>query len=226
MNNLPFYIYLVFGLTLLLAIFIFYKATNNSKSFLTTIIIWIIFQTVVSLTGFYKIANTIPPRFALLIMPPLIMTIVRFNTKRGKHFIDNLDIKVLTLFNIIRIPVELVLYWLFIHKEIPELMTFEGRNFDIFSGISSPIIYYFGFVKKKLNKSILLVWNFICLALLLNIAFNAILSLPSAFQQFAFDQPNIAILQFPFVFLPSVLVPLVLFSHLASIRQLLFNKNI
>ncbi|MEQ1553058.1 MAG: hypothetical protein ABL929_02700 [Ferruginibacter sp.] len=224
--DLPIYVYLVFGLTVFSAILLFYKATNFSKSFLTLIIVWIIFQTIISILGFYKIANTIPPRFGLLIIPPLILTIIRFNTKRGKQFIDNLNIKTLTLFHTLRIPVELVLYWLFIHKAVPELMTFEGRNFDIFSGVTAPLVYYFGFVRKSLSRNILLLWNFICLALLFNIAFNAILSLPSAFQQFAFDQPNIAILHFPFVLLPSVLVPLVLFSHLASIRQLLYNKNI
>jgi len=221
MDNLPGYIYLVFGLTLLLAILLFYKATNYSKSFLTLIFVWIVFQSIISLSGFYKIANTLPPRFGLLIIPALVFIIIQFNTKKGKQFTDGLNIKTLTLFHIVRIPVELVLYWLFLQKTVPELMTFEGRNFDIFSGLSAPIIFYFGFVKKKLNRIFLLIWNFVCLALLLNIVFNALLSLPGIFQKFAFEQPNIAILHFPFVLLPSVLVPLVLFSHLASIRQLL-----
>jgi len=78
----------------------------------------------------------------------------------------------------------------------------------------------------KLNRYALLIWNFICLALLLNIVFNAILSVPGVFQKFAFDQPNLAILAFPFALLPSVLVPLVLFSHLASIRLILLGKNL
>lgn len=225
MDNLPSYIYLVFGLTLLVALFLFYKATNCSKTFLTIISVWITAQAILSLSGFYQIANTFPPRFALVLLPPLVMTIVLFNTVKGKQFIDTMNIDVLTLFHIIRIPVEMVLFWLFVNKTVPGLMTFEGRNFDILSGISAPIIFYFGFVKKNLNKSILLIWNFIGLALLLNIAFNAILSLPSLFQQFAFEQPNIAILYFPFELLPAVLVPLVLFSHLATIRQLLSDKN-
>jgi hypothetical protein len=100
-------------------------------------------------------------------------------------------------------------------------MTFEGRDFDIVSGITAPVIYYFVFVKKTLSKKILLAWNFICLALLLNIVLNAVLSVPTAFQQFAFDQPNIAILYFPFNLLPAVVVPLVLLSHLVAIRKLL-----
>jgi hypothetical protein len=49
-----------------------------------------------------------------------------------------LDKKILTLLHIIRIPVELGLYWLFIYKAIPQLMTFEGRNFDILVGLTVP----------------------------------------------------------------------------------------
>jgi hypothetical protein len=63
------------------------------------------------------------------------------------------------------------------------------------------------------------------LGLLINIVVNAALSAPSVVQQFAFEQPNIAILYFPFNLLPAVIVPLVLFSHLAAIRQLLRYKK-
>lgn len=138
---------------------------------------------------------------------------------------DQLNIKTLTLLHTIRIPVELVLFWLFMHKAIPELMTFEGRNFDILSGITAPIVYYFVFIKKKTNTKFLVFWNFICLGLVITIAINAVLSLPTPFQQFAFEQPNVALLQFPFTLLPSVLVPMVVFSHLASIRQLVLQKQ-
>ena len=127
--------------------------------------------------------------------------------------------------HIVRVPVELILYWLFLNKVVPQLMTFEGRNFDIAAGLTAPLVYYFGFIKKSLSKKIIIAWNFICLALLLNIVVNAVLAAPTFFQQFAFDQPNIAILYFPFNLLPAVVVPLVLLSHLAAIRQLL-NKQV
>lgn len=226
MNTFPLYISLIFALTVLISVYLFFKAVNSSKTVLAVIILWIITQSIISVTGFYKSENTVPPRFALLIMPPLLMILLLFITKKGKSFIDQLNIKTLTIIHIIRIPVELVLWALFLNKAIPELMTFEGRNFDVLSGITAPIVYYFTFVKKKTSAKVLLIWNFICLALVINIAINAVLSLPTPLQQFAFDQPNIALLQFPFTLLPAVLVPFVVFSHLASIRQLLINRNV
>jgi len=54
----------------------------------------------------------------------------------------------------------------------------------------------------------------------LNIVINAILSVPTPIQQFAFDQPNIAILYFPFTWLPCFIVPAVLLSHIVSIKKL------
>ena len=223
-SSLPMYVNIAFIITTLLTIFLFYKATNNSKTTLVIIFLWILLQATVSLSGFYTITNTFPPRFALLALPAILFIIGLFVSEKGRVYIDSLDMKTLTLLHVIRIPVEICLYWLFLHKAIPQLMTFEGRNFDIIAGLTAPLIFYFGYVKNYIGKTMLLLWNFICLGLLLNIVVNAILSAPSAFQQFGFEQPNTAIIYFPFVWLPSCVVPLVLFAHLTSIRKLLSTK--
>ncbi|HVF81580.1 MAG TPA: hypothetical protein VM884_06585, partial [Flavisolibacter sp.] len=159
------------------------------------------------------------------LLPPLIAIAVCFLTKPGRAFLNSLDAKWLTLLHVVRVPVEMVLLWLALQKYLPLLMTFEGRNFDILSGLTAPLIFYFGYVRKKLSSRALLAWNFACLALLINIVVNAIFAAPFPFQQFAFDQPNIAVLYFPFVWLPAFIVPVVLLAHLANIRQLLLSKK-
>ena len=221
MENLPFYIGLVFTLSTFLALYFMYKASNQSKLALIILFTWMVFQMGVALSEFYLDKNTVPPRFLLMVLPPMAFIIFLFNTKKGKAYIDSLNPTYVYLLHIVRIPVELVLFWLAIEKVIPELMTFEGRNFDIISGITAPIIYYLGYHKKALSNKFVLIWNFLCLGLLVNIVINAVLSAPFAFQQFAFEQPNIAVLYFPFNWLPSLVVPMVLFAHLASIRHLL-----
>jgi len=225
MENLPKYIYsnVIFIVTTFITIWLFYKPTNKSKISITIIIIWLILQGVLSFSGFYVRLSTIPPRFPLLILPPLLLIISLFTTAKGKKFIDSLDQKSMTLLHTVRIPVEIVLLLLYLDGFVPKLMTYEGRNFDIISGLTAPLIVYYGYAKIKLSRTILLFWNFLCLGLLLNIVVNAILSAPFQFQQFAFDQPNIAVLYFPFVWLPCCIVPIVLFSHLATIRQLLIK---
>ncbi|MCU0443200.1 MAG: hypothetical protein MUE96_12445 [Bacteroidia bacterium] len=221
MELIPQYLTIVFILTTLLTIALFGKATKHVQITTWVIGIWLLFQAIVGYSGFYRVTNTFPPRLVLLVLPPLLLTAFLFTTAKGKSYIDALQLKWLTLMHIIRIPVELVLYGLFTYQAVPELMTFEGRNLDIISGISAPVVYYWVFVQNKFSKALLLWWNIICLVLLLNIVMNAILSAPSPIQQFAFTQPNIAVQYFPFNWLPSVVVPLVLFAHLASIRKLL-----
>jgi hypothetical protein len=102
-------------------------------------------------------------------------------------------------------------------------MTFDGSNFDILAGLTAPLVYYQAFVRKKLTQRMLLLWNIACLGLLINIVLTAILAAPTPFQQTAFDQPNIAISYFPFIWLPSVVVPIVLIAHLVAIRRLRYS---
>ena len=226
MENLPIYISILFGLITLLTVGLFYKATNRLILSLVILLTWLVIQAVIALTDFYTVTDTIPPRFLLLVLPPILFIILLFATNKGRIFIDSLDIKALTLLHIVRVPVEIVLFRLFIYIMIPELMTFEGRNFDVISGISAPLIYYFGFVQKQLSNKIIIIWNVLCLMLLFNIVINAVFSAPFPFQKFAFDQPNIAILYFPFNWLPSCVVPIVLFSHIVAIRQILKVKTL
>ncbi|TDQ08453.1 hypothetical protein [Pedobacter metabolipauper] len=226
MENLPIYIAATFGFTVLLAIWLFIKAAHFSKPFLFFLLALIIIQSALGLSGFYSDLQTMSTRFPLLVMPLMVPLISLFFIRQGKAFIDSLDIKTLTVLHTIRIPVEIVLFWLFVHHAIPQAMTFEGRNFDILSGLSALLIYYFGFIKKQLSRTWMIIWNVICMLLLINVVSNAILSLPSRFQSFGFEQPNIAVGYFPFLLLPAILVPLVLFANAASIRQLILNKSI
>jgi hypothetical protein len=225
MQNLPVYIGLAFGLTTCLVIYLFYLASRSKISMLV-LLIWLLLQGIISLSGFYAVTHTLPPRFLLALLPPLLVIAVLFLTARGKHFTDSLDPGRLVLLQVFRIPVEILLFCLSVYGVVPRIMTFEGHNFDLFSGLTAPAVYYFGFIRRTLPGWVLLVWNFICLALLLNVVVIAVLSIPLPFQQLSFDQPNIAVLYFPFVWLPSCMVPLALFSHLATIRHLLRGRKI
>jgi len=233
--NLPIYIASLFALTTIATLLLFTWTIRNSNTEQTrnkatpiciAFILWLLLQAVLTLNNSYNLDTTsFPPKIILTgILPAIITIIIAFSTQKGRQFIDSLPLKNLTYLNIVRIPVEIVLYWLFLNKTIPELMTFEGRNFDILAGITAPIIAYFGLTKTTLSRQTILLWNFICLSLLLNIVINALLSAPSPIQKFAFDQPNIAILNFPFSWLPTFIVPIVLFGHLTSIRQLFKQK--
>lgn len=234
-DNLPTYISLSFVLTTVVSLQLFIWTIRNSNSLQTRkmatpifigFTLWLTIQAVLAYKNIYNgDTNSFPPKIMLIGILPIILTIIfLFATSKGKQFIDSLPLQHLTYLNTVRIPVEIVLFLLFLNKAIPELMTFKGRNFDILAGLTAPFVAYYGISKQKLSRKIILIWNIACLGLLANIVVNALLSAPSPIQKFAFDQPNIAILNFPFSWLPTFIVPIVLFTHLVSIRQL-FKQN-
>lgn len=220
-ENLPLFISILFIITTFLSVFLFYKASGNNNIVLLVLLVWLGVQSVLAMKGFYTVTDSMPPRFLLLAGPPLLLLLFLFLTHRGRRFIDRFDLKLMTWMHVVRIPVEITLFLLFREKLVPELMTFEGRNFDIISGITAPLMVLFAFTGRSPKRGLLLAWNFICLLLVFNIVIHAVLAAPSPFQQLAFDQPNVAIFYFPFVWLPCCVVPIVFFSHFASIRKLL-----
>ncbi|QKZ13094.1 hypothetical protein [Spirosoma sp. KUDC1026] len=200
---------------------------NKAVLILSGLVVWLLIQATITLNGVYSSnPQAIPPRIMLLgILPTIICILLLFVTQRSRQFLDSLPLSTFTYLHTVRIPVELTLYWLFLHGAVPEIMTFEGHNFDILAGLTAPLVAYFGFKKRSLSPSLILLWNVVCLGLLGNIVATALLSAPSPLQRLAFNQPNIAILHFPFSWLPSLIVPLVLLTHLTAIRRFLIDRQ-
>jgi hypothetical protein len=233
--TIPLFITLFFVLITIGALRLFYKVIKNAADplvqkkatpILIGIILWLIIQGGLALSGVYAShLEVLPPAlFRFGFLPVLLLFLYLFISKRGRIFLDTLPLKQLAFMNVIRLPIEIGLYLVYLYGAIPKLMTFEGGNLDILSGLSAPVIVYFMFTKRTLSPKLFLLWHFICLGLLTNIVVRALLSAPFPTQKFGFDQPNIAILYFPFVWLPTFMVMAVLFGHLTSIRKLILKK--
>lgn len=196
-------------------------ALNRTRflAVLTVIVLWLVIQSNLSLNGFYLDYQANPPRFLLLVLPALISLVLAL-VFAGKYLAQKLSLKMLTAVHLVRIPVEITLWWLFRAGYVPKLMTFEGGNIDILAGISAAIMLLVAF-KPEARPRALIIWNIASLILVFNIIVRAIFSVPNSLQRLAFEQPNIAISYFPFVLLPSVIVPIVLFAHIISLRKLL-----
>jgi hypothetical protein len=219
MSHLPLPIIGFFLFTTLFALFLFGKAVRDSKSALIAAILWMCIQSAVALSGFYLAINTLPPRFLAVVVPPLVVIVGLFVTSAGRRFLDGMDLKWCILLHSVRIFVELNLYWLFLYKQVPVQMTFEAGNLDILVGLTAPLIWW-AFSSGRVGKNGLLIWNTLSLLSVLNAFARAMLSAPFKFQQFAFNQPTIAILYFPFVLLPAFIVPAALLCHFAVFRKL------
>lgn len=216
MDQLPLWIAALFILTLIIAFVLFYLANGKPKKLMLGIFAIAFVQSALAYNGFYQVLDGMPPRFLFILFPTILIFIYAFQSEQIEWMKQNRNSKLSTFFHAIRIPVEIVLLYLFLNGAIPELMTFEGRNFDILAGITALIVGFL-FLKDKISRQGMIVWNFIGLGLVLFIMLNAILSVETPIQLFAFDQPNRALLFFPFVLLGAVLVPMVVYMHVTDI---------
>lgn len=213
-------------LVVLLVVGMYFIVRNISRKqalfFLFGSMVWLGFLHFLAQKSFFLNTTSVPPRFLVVVVPPLLVTVGLFVLERGRGFIDRLSLPQLTWVHTIRIGVELLLLQLFIIGQIPEVMTFEGRNWDILAGLTAPFMVFY---QQKWSPKILLWWNMVALALLVNIVTTAVLSAPLPFQQLAFEQPNVGVLKSSFIWLPGFVVPVVLFCHLAVIRRLWWKKD-
>jgi len=229
-ENLPEYVSITFILTTFLTVgFLLYAVKQSvfetvpAKILIFLLSFWIFFQAILARSGFFQNNEAFPPRIAVFAIAPALLLIAAYFIFFRRNFIEKLPLKLLTLLSIIRIPVEIVLMWLFHNQMVPQAMTFEGRNFDILSGISAPLVYLLAFRGGRVNRPLLIAWNLAALGLLLNVVVTAVLAFPALNPQLAIELQNRAVGYFPFIWLPAVVVPIVLFTHLASLWKLFKN---
>ncbi len=180
---------------------------------------WAVFISVLGLSGFLQDFSSFPPRIMIVLFVPLAMLLIVTLSKTTKILLEFIPARSLVVLHVFRVFVEVLLWMLVLQNILPRQMSFEGRNLDILSGLSAPIVAYF----MINNRVALIIWNILSLGLLINIVGIAILSLPTPFRVFMNEPANTIIAYFPFVWLPGLLVPLAYGLHFLSLRQLMMK---
>lgn len=223
-EGLSSYTNIMFLVAWLVGIVLFHFANSKPYKLISLLIIVSIIQSILAYIGFYHDTSSVPPRFILALGPSIVVIIYGLLPKQLAWLRSHRVLKYSTLLHAIRIPVELTLFQLFLHGSVPELMTYHGRNFDILAGIIGLALGVILFFRPISNK-LMIIWNIIGLAMVTFILANGILSSRLPVQQFAFDQPNVAIEYFPFILLPAIIVPLVVYTHITDIIFLRSNHS-
>jgi len=224
LDTIPSWVNFLFILSLIYTLIIFYYSNGKPNKVLIGILVWSIFLSILSKNHFFLNTDTIPPRFLIVLIPIFTMIIIGSNRKSMAWVHEVRQTKYSILLHAVRFPIELILLQLFLAGSIPNLMTFEGFNFDIIMGITAPIIWLL-IINKKIKKRYLLLWNYLGLFLIFTIVIISVLSPKLPIQILAYDQPNIGINYFPFILLPGVIVPLVIWTHITDILVLKRSNN-
>ena len=184
------------------------------------LLMWCIFQSTLSLNKWYIDRTSVPPHLTFALAGPLVIFTLSMAIPFTRRVLDGLSLFHLTALHAVRIPVEITLWLLFLEGQIPVSLTWAGFNFDVLMGLSGILMTWLVW-KQKASRTLLLVWNLVGLIFLGIVVSTAIGAAPTSIQWRDFTQPNYAMIHFPFVWLPSFVVPVVLFSHILSIRTLL-----
>lgn len=189
------------------------------------LLVWMGLTAVLAGFNFFDDFSTVPPRFIIVILIPLVTVILISRSEIMNILLQKIQPSSLIYLQSFRIFVEIILWKLFLENLVPVQMTFEGLNWDILVGISAPVIAFLH-LRNQLSNKTLIVWNVISLLLLVNIVVVSILSAPVPFRVFMNEPANTIVATFPSIYLPALLVPLAYFLHILSLKQVLQKKNI
>jgi hypothetical protein len=194
-----------------------------TASLLIGLVVWILFTSAWSLTGRMGNFAIFPLNMLPVLAIPLIATLVFVFSKTGREILVRIPPENIVRLQAFRFFVELLLWALYLENQAPVQMTFEGRNWDVVSGITAPVIAVL-IAKGKVSKIGVALWNLLCLGLLINILSVAILSMPTPLRVFMDEPSNTIVARFPVSWLPALLVPLAYGLHFISLRQVSLKK--
>lgn len=224
--------YIVFTLIVILIILLAYRkvlhtmaipARDRSRKFMVAsgfVIGWLIYLSVLSITGILKDLN-LPPKFPLFIFLPLVIGFVAFYRRSKNSRVIKAIPKVWPVyFQSFRVVVELMLLYTFYAGIIPQTATFEGLNFDVLMGASAPLVAYF-LVGQKKSRGLQFLWNVFGILMVMFVGFIIATSMYTPdFWGSQAPLVDMKFIEMPYLLLAGFLAPLAIFMHIVSLIQL------
>ena len=211
------------GFTLLtvVTVYLFYRLTGSQRRVLVGLVGWVLFTGAVAATGFFRNSQALPPRLAFVMLPMLVAGLLLGCGSVGARLRATTSLEGLHCFQGLRILVEVVfLHELYRAGYLAREVTYLGHNFDIIPGIIGPVVGYLVYRRKLLGRRWSVAYQYFGIAVLTSTIALAVLSTPSPYQQLGQVQPTVAIFYLPFVWLPAVVAPLMLWAHFISLGVL------
>lgn len=195
--------------------------SEDKKNFFQSFVmicLWLILILSIGHLGLLSKFDVFPPPILFFFPTLLLFSFFLAFSKYGTAVVQRVSLAGLVFFQSFRILAEIVLFLALKEGMAPVQMTFEGYNFDIVTGISA--IFLGIYLRKRINKKLVLWFNIMGLAFLGIIAFIALTSMPVPFRLFMKEPSNIWVTASPYILLPGVLVVAAFTLHLLTFRKL------
>ena len=185
---------------------------------IAALIAWLGYAALLGATGVVAAHDTLPPGLILLVGPVVVALLVVSLTAPGAHLARNLALSLLVGFQVFRVGVELSLHHLWTLGLAPRLITLEGGNIEILVALTAPVAAWLA-TRGPNGRRLAWAWNVVGLLSLANVVVRAVLSAPGPLNVIHAEVPDLAILTFPFTFIPGFMVPLALTLHVLAFRS-------
>ena len=167
------------------------------------------------------VGEALHPRVMMLFMLSNLISVGIALSPAGRRMSQGLPLAALVGFQAFRLPLELVLHSWATQGTIPETMTWTGQNLDIITGIAA--LFAAPFANRF--RAAAWVFNFIGIALLINVARVAVLSSPLPFA-WPLQRKLLLILHLPYAWIVPVCVGGALAGHIILTRALLAQRKV
>lgn len=186
---------------------------------------WLALTASVARSGFLARLDLVPPPAALLIVAALGLALAIGCSRAGGALAARTPMVHLIGLQAFRLSLELGMHRASSQGIMPGALTWTGFNLDILSGLSAAVLALAMLFGARVPRALIWAWNVWGLACLTMIAVLAVLLSPMVH---AFGtgpaKVNTWVLFLPYVWLPAVLVPVALASHIVLTRQLLASR--
>jgi len=189
----------------------------------TGVLAWLLLTFLAAASGVLRRFDTFPPPFAGLVLALTILGVAVPCSPLGTRLVHGLPLWALVGFQVFRFPLELLMHRAYVEGVMPLQMSYSGRNYDILTGISAGLLGWW-LAGGRVPRWVVVTWNFLGFALLVNVVAVAIVSTP-IFRWFGDERLNTFVAYPPFVWLPAVLVTAALMGHVLVWRKLSAERS-
>jgi hypothetical protein len=191
-------------------------------AYVVIIAVWLTYIIILSRSGILN-DFSLPPRVPLfIVIPAVVIIILLTGGKNFKKILQQTPRHMPVYMQSFRIVVELLIYGAFLDGVFPEKATFKGLNYDILSGISALVVAFL-YQKGRLSDKVILIWNVAAL-LILALTVYSFVSV-YYFGDHVEAAGSTDFVKMPYLLLAAVLLPIAVFLHVFSLRQLLQYQN-
>ena len=161
----------------------------------------------------------LPPTMPILLVITIAASIRIALSRTGERLALGVPLGLLVLSQAFRLPLELIMHRLGEDGLMPVQMSYSGLNFDILTGLLAIPVGLLALTGRA-PRGLVAAWNVLGTLLLVNVVTIALLSAPTPMRVFMNEPANVWVTQAPWVWLPTLLVPLALIGHIVVFRRL------